>query len=73
MQPLKIDSTPANDVAATQEAPAPAVVKQPLPERVSAQPAPVRIKPKAEKIKPVRTRTGAKPLPNAAPDSISFF
>jgi hypothetical protein len=75
MQPVKTDSTPVADVMPAQEAPAPipAIVKQPLPEKAIAQPAPARIKPRVEKIKPVRPRTGAKPSPNTAPDSISFF
>jgi hypothetical protein len=72
-QSVKIDSTPAAEAMAAQEpaAPLPAVAKQPLPEKVIAQPAPARIKPKAEKIKPVRSKTGARSSPN--PDSISFF
>ena len=71
-QLIKSDSTPASEVVAVQEPPpnpAPVLAKQPPPERVSAQPAPIRIKPKTEKIRPVRSKTGK----SAAPDTISFF
>jgi tetratricopeptide (TPR) repeat protein len=74
--PVKTDSTPFTEASsvqasAVQEAPtpAPAVAKQPLPEK-----APIKIKPKMEKIKPARSpRTGPRSSPNSAPDTISFF
>lgn len=66
-QPVKTDSTPASEAVVIQESPA--IAKQPLPEKASSQPAPVKIKPKIEKIRPVRAKTG-KP---AAQDTISFF
>jgi hypothetical protein len=75
IQPVRNDSMPVTETSTVQEAPtpAPAVVKQPLPERVSAPPAPIKTKPKTEKIKPARSpRTGAKSSPNTAPDT-SFF